>query len=457
MSAHILVLDDEKNYLLILETILEEEGYEVTALQDPQLALTYLEDSDVDVLVTDMRMPGMDGQQVLAHVKKEYPYIPVLVMTAFGSIDRAVEAMKSGAFDYITKPFDNNELLLSLTKAVQLARAEQQNRLLRQNLAEHYGRHHILGRSRSVAGVLGLIEKVASTKSTVLVTGESGTGKELVAKAVHAASPRAQNAFVSVNCASLSQGVLESELFGHEKGSFTGAVARKRGRFELAHTGTLFLDEIGEMSLDIQVKLLRVLQEKSVERVGGTESLDVDFRLVAATNRNLQEDVAEGRFREDLFYRLNVVNIHLPPLRERREDIPLLAAHFLEQYARENKRDIQGFSMECMDRLCAADWPGNVRQLQNVIERSVVLATQSVLGLDDLPVDLREESLQVQSVVDLLPHQLNLPETLEKIEGALVRRALARSEFVQVKAAELLTISKSLLQYKLKKYGLSAK
>ncbi len=457
MGAHILVLDDEKNYLLILEAILEDEGYEVTALQDPQLALAYLEDSEVDVFVTDMRMPGMSGQEVLAYMRKEYPHIPVLIMTAFGSIDRAVEAMKSGAFDYITKPFDNNELLLSLSKAVQLARAEQQNRLLRQSLAEHYGQHHILGRSRTVANVLGLIEKVAPTRSTVLVTGESGTGKELVAKAVHAASPRAENAFVSVNCASLSPGVLESELFGHEKGSFTGAVARKRGRFELAHAGTLFLDEIGEMPLDIQVKLLRVLQEKSVERVGGTESLDVDFRLVAATNRSLQEDVAEGRFREDLFYRLNVVNIHLPPLRERREDIPLLAAHFLEQYAWDNKRDIQGFSTECMDRLCAADWPGNVRQLQNVIERSVVLATQPVIGLDDLPVELREESLQVQSVVDLLPHQLNLAETLEKIEGALVRRALARSEFVQVKAAELLTISKSLLQYKLKKYGLTAK
>ncbi len=457
MGAHILVLDDEKNYLLILEAILEDEGYEVTALQDPQLALAYLEDSEVDVLVTDMRMPGMSGQEVLAYMRKEYPHIPVLIMTAFGSIDRAVEAMKSGAFDYITKPFDNNELLLSLSKAVQLARAEQQNKLLRQSLAEHYGQHHILGRSRTVANVLGLIEKVAPTRSTVLVTGESGTGKELVARAVHAASPRAENGFVSVNCASLSPGVLESELFGHEKGSFTGAVARKRGRFELAHAGTLFLDEIGEMPLDIQVKLLRVLQEKSVERVGGTESLDVDFRLVAATNRSLQEDVAEGRFREDLFYRLNVVNIHLPPLRERREDIPLLAAHFLEQYARDNKRDIQGFSTECMDRLCAADWPGNVRQLQNVIERSVVLATQPVIGLDDLPVELREESLQVQSVVDLLPHQLNLAETLEKIEGALVRRALARSEFVQVKAAELLTISKSLLQYKLKKYGLTAK
>ncbi len=457
MSAHILVLDDEINYLLVLETILEEEGYQVTTLQDPQMAMEYLEESEIDVLITDMRMPKMNGQEVLIKMQREYPYIPVLIMTAFGAIDLAVEAIKAGAFDYITKPFDNNELLLSVSKAVQLARAEQQNRILRENLAEQYGQHRILGQSRSILQLLQLIEKVGGSKSTVLVTGESGTGKELVARAIHAVSPRSQKAFISVNCASLSPGVLESELFGHEKGSFTGAVARKRGRFELAHGGTLFLDEIGEMALDTQVKLLRVLQEKTVERVGGTETIDVDFRLVAATNRNLQQDVEEGRFREDLFYRLNVVNLPLPPLRERRDDIPLLAAHFLEQYAKENKREVQGFSVECMDRLCTAEWPGNVRQLQNVIERAVVLATKSVITLDDLPVELREENLQMQSVVDLLPHRLNMAETLEKIEVALVRRALIRSEFVQVKAAELLGISKSLLQYKLKKYGLMSK
>ncbi len=457
MNAHILVLDDEINYLLVLETILEEEGYQVTTLQDPQMAMEYLEESEIDVIITDMRMPKMNGQEILLKIQREYPHIPVLIMTAFGSIDLAVEAIKAGAFDYITKPFDNNELLLSVSKAVQLARAEQQNRILRQTLAQQYGQHRILGQSRAILQLLQLIEKVGGSKSTVLVTGESGTGKELVARAIHAVSPRSQKAFISVNCASLSPGVLESELFGHEKGSFTGAVARKRGRFELAHGGTLFLDEIGEMALDTQVKLLRVLQEKTVERVGGTESIEVDFRLVAATNRNLQHDVEEGRFREDLFYRLNVVNLSLPPLRERRDDIPLLAAHFLEQYAKENKRDVQGFSVECMDRLCTAEWPGNVRQLQNVIERAVVLATKSVITLDDLPVELREENLQMQSVVDLLPHRLNMAETLEKIEVALVRRALVRSEFVQVKAADLLGISKSLLQYKLKKYGLMSK
>jgi len=457
MANHILIIDDEKNYLLILEAILEEEGYSVTALSDPLMAMTFLEESEVDVVITDMKMPGMTGQEVLETVRKRYSYIPVMIMTAFGSIDRAVEAMKSGAFDYITKPFANDEILLSVRKALKLSQAEQQNRLLRENLAEKFGKETIIGNSKGIQDVLALAGKVAPTRSTVLVTGESGTGKELVARALHIASDRKEMPFVSVNCMSLNPGVLESELFGHEKGSFTGAVALKRGRFELAQGGTLFLDEIGELSAEMQVKLLRVLQERVIERVGGTETIAVDFRLVAATNKNLAEEIEAGRFREDLFYRLNVVNIHLPPLRERREDIPMLATHFLRKYSQENNCKIQGFTSGAIDYLSAYEWPGNVRQLENVVERCVVLASGDTIDVPDLPAELRDEETQFKSAVDLLPLKVNLSETLEKIEAALIRRAMVHSGFVQVKTAELLDVSKSLLQYKLKKYKIPVK
>jgi two-component system NtrC family response regulator len=410
-----------------------------------------------DVVITDMKMPGMTGQEVLASVRKNHPHIPVMIMTAFGTIDKAVEAMKSGAFDYITKPFSNDEILLSVRKALKLSLAEQQNRLLRESLAEKFGKETIIGNSKAIQDVLALAGKVAPTRSNVLVTGESGTGKELVARAIHIASDRKDMPFVSVNCMSLNPGVLESELFGHEKGSFTGATAMRRGRFELAQGGTLFLDEIGELSQEMQVKLLRVLQERVIERVGGTDTIAVDFRLVAATNKNLQEEIVAGRFREDLFYRLNVVNIHLPPLRERREDIPILAGHFLRKFSVENNREVHGFTPGAIDYLSAYEWPGNVRQLENVVERCVVLSNRDVIDVDDLPPELRDEEMQFKSAVDLLPLKINLSETLEKIEAALIRRAMVHSGFVQVKTAEMLDVSKSLLQYKLKKYKIAAK
>lgn len=457
MAGNILILDDEKNYLLVLQAILEDEGYAITALDDPRLGMAFLEESEVDVVITDMKMPGLSGEEVLDRVRKDYPHIPVMIMTAFGSIDNAVEAMKCGAFDYITKPFSNEELLLSVSKAMKLARAEQKNCLLRQSLNQQFGKHHILGKSKAIREVLALMDRVAPSKSSVLITGESGTGKELIARGIHASSDRKDNPFISVNCMSFNPGVLESELFGHEKGSFTGAVARKRGRFEQAHNGTLFLDEIGELSSDLQVKLLRVLQERSLERVGGTETIQVDFRLLSATNKDLKKEVEEGRFREDLFYRLNVVHIAVPPLRERREDISLLAAHFLLTYARENKMAEKMLTTKAVQAMDAYEWPGNVRQLQNVIERSVVLSPHSSIDLDDLPAEVRDEETQLKSAVDLLPSEINLAETLEKIEAALIRRALVQTRFVKVKAAELLSISKSLLQYKLKKYGISAR
>ncbi len=455
MAEHILIIDDEQNYLLILDALLSDKGYSVTALNDPETALEFLEESEVDVVITDMKMPKLTGRDVLERVRKHYPHIPVLIMTAFGSIEAAVEAMRIGAVAYITKPFSNDELLLSVTKAVQFAATSRQNRLLRETLADRYGLHKIIGKSRAIRKVLEMVDRAAPTKSTVLITGESGTGKELIAKALHFASPRKDESFVSINCMAFNPGVLESELFGHEKGSFTGAVAQKRGRFELAHGGTLFLDEIGELSHDLQVKLLRVLQERSFERVGGAKPIEVDIRIVAATNKDLQKAVAEGAFREDLYYRLNVVQIELPPLRERREDIPLLAAHFLDTYAKHNEKHFKGFTPDALEYLTAYEWPGNVRQLENVMERCVVLADKDVVGVEDLPPEIKDEEAQYKSAVDMLPERLDLTQTLEKIEAALIRRALVKSEFVQTKAADMLGLSKSNLQYKLKKYGIA--
>ena len=454
-QTHLLVLDDEKNYLLVLEALLTDAGYKVTALSDPETGLAFLEESEVDVVVTDMKMPKLTGADVLAHVKKNYPQTPVLIMTAFGSIESAVEVMRTGAFDYITKPFANDELLLAVQNAAELSRAHRKYRLLAENLEERYGLKQIIGRSRAIKDTLAMVDRAAPSKSTVLITGESGTGKELVARAIHFSSPRKDGPFISVNCMALNPGVLESELFGHEKGSFTGAVALKRGRFELAHGGTLFLDEIGELSHDMQVKLLRVLQERKIERVGSGQEIDIDIRIVTATNKDLQEEVQKGTFREDLYYRLNVVHIELAPLRERREDIPLLASHFAEKVAREQGVQRRAFSTEAMDYLTGYEWPGNIRQLENVVERCLVLASHDMIVVEDLPQEIRDEETQLKSAVDLLPAKLDLGDTLEKIEAALIRRALVRTDFVQVKAAEMLNISKSLLQYKLKKYQIT--
>ncbi len=454
-KVHLLLIDDEKNYLLVLETLLTEAGYTVTALNDPETALAFLEESEVDIVITDMKMPRISGREVLERVKKNWPHIPVLIMTAFGSIESAVEAMRYGAFNYITKPFSNDELLLSIQNAAELARAHRQYQLLRESLEDRYGKHQIIGRSRAIRDMLALVDRAGPSRATVLITGESGTGKELVARAIHFSSPRSQEPFVSVNCMALNPGVLESELFGHEKGSFTGAVAMRRGRFEQASGGTLFLDEVGELTPELQVKLLRVLQERRFERVGGSEEIEVDIRIVAATNKDLMPLVQAGTFREDLYYRLNVVHIPIPPLRERREDIPLLVAHFAEKAAKENGIPPKTFSMEALNHLSGYEWPGNIRQLQNVVERCLVLVPGEVITLEDLPADIRDEEAQFKSAVDLLPVQLDLADTLERIEAALIRRALVRADFVQAKAAELLGISKSLMQYKLKKYSIT--
>ena len=455
-NAHILIIDDEKNYLLVLQTLLEDEGYTVTALSDPETALAFLQESEVDVVVTDMKMPRITGLDVLEWVKKQWPYIPVLIMTAFGTIESAVETMKYGAFDYITKPFSNDELLLSIHNAVELAQAHREYKLLQEAMQERFGLHTIIGRSAGISQVKLMVERAAPGRTTVLITGESGTGKELVARAVHLGSPRKDKPFVVVECAALTGDALEKELFGQETASSAGTPAIRRGRVEQADGGTLFLDDMAALTPDLQVKLLRLLQDRRFERVGGSTPIEVDVRFVMATNTDLAKKVEEGTFREDLYYRVNVVQIHLPPLRERREDIPLLVAHFVAKFTADNNMKQQkSFSTQALNYLTGYDWPGNIRQLENVVESCMVLVPGNVIEEENLPAEIRDEESQFKSAVDLLPVQLDLADTLQKIEAALIRRALVRADLVQVKAAELLNISKSLLQYKLKKYGIT--
>ena len=453
-NAHILIIDDEKNYLLVLQTLLEDEGYKVTAINDPETALAFLRESEVDVVITDMKMPKISGQEVLQNVKKTMPHIPVLIMTAFGSIESAVEVMKYGAFDYITKPFANDDLLLSVNNAVELSYAHQQYQLLQQEMESRYGIHQIVGTSRGIRDVLVMVDRAAPSRSTVLICGESGTGKELVARAIHYASSRKEQPFVAIHCLAPSVQALESELFGMEEDSVTGAVALRRGRIEQADGGTLFLDDVSELPPELQIRILHLLQERSFERVGGSEEISVDVRVVASTTKDIASLVEAGKFREDLYYRLNVVQISLPPLRERREDIPALVGHFVQKYATGGAAEVS-FSNEALNYLVGYDWPGNIRQLENVVESCLVLVGDKSIDVDDLPAEIRDEESQFKSAVDLLPFPLNLADTLEKIEAAVIRRALVKNKLVQVKAAESLAISKSLLQYKLKKYGIT--
>ena len=384
----LLIIDDERNYLLVLEDLLAEEGYEVITADSAEKGLEIVRSSDLDAVVTDMKMPGMDGMALLEHCHAEKPDLPLIMMTAFGSVEKAVEAMRKGAFDYILKPFKNEELKLTIRKAVEHHHLLRQNRYLTQTLEGRYQFSNIIGKSSQMLRIFELIEKVAPAKATVLVTGESGTGKELIARAIHFNSPRRDQPFISVNCGALPENLLESELFGHERGSFTGAVSQRKGRFELAHGGTLFLDEISEMSTPLQVKLLRVLQEMEFERVGGAQTIKVDVRVVAASNRNLRSEVDQGRFRSDLFYRLNVVHVHVPPLRERVDDIPLLVNHFLAKCAQDRPRPL-GIDSEALRCLIEYPWPGNVRELENVIERSVILSDGERITLRDLPPEFR--------------------------------------------------------------------
>ena len=447
----ILIVDDEKNYLVVLEALLSPEGYEIMTSDKAQEALRLIQESDIDLLLTDMKMPGMTGMELMEEAKKIKPEVPVIMMTAYGTIEMAVEAMKKHAYDYITKPFQNEELKLTVKKALENYRLVKENRRLSEALSERYGYRNIVGKSKPMLKVYDLISKVAQSKASVLITGPSGTGKELIAKAIHYESPRKDRPFISVNCGALAETLLESELFGHEKGAFTGAIALKKGRFELADGGTLFLDEIGEMPPPLQVKLLRILQEMEFERVGGTKTIKVDVRVLSASNRNLKDDVAGGVFREDLFYRLNVIHIEVPPLRERIEDIRLLVAHFIDKYGDQRKIEL---TPPVWEALYTYSWPGNVRELENVIERAVVLNSEGMIDLKDLPADITNSKGGLD-VDRFIPPDAPLPRTLEEIEEKLIRRALKHSGNVQSHAAEQLGITKSLIQHKMRKYNIS--
>ena len=448
----ILIVDDEKNYLVVLSSFLSEEGYEPITADNAQQALDIVENTDLDLVLTDMKMPSMDGIELLKLIKEKSPDLPVVMMTAYGTVEKAVEAMQLGAFNFVLKPFQNETLKQIIRNAVSTYSVLKENRRLVEALESRYRFDNIIGKSKPMLAVFDIIQKVAHTKATVLVTGESGSGKELIAKAIHFNSLRRNKPFVAVSCAALSETLLESELFGHERGAFTGAAAMRKGRFELADRGTLFLDEIGDVPASVQVKLLRVLEEMTFERVGGTRTIAADIRLIAATNKDLRDEVEQQRFREDLYFRLNVVHITLPPLRERSEDIPLLATHFVNKYAEETNRGEMTISSEAMRFFCHHRWPGNVRQFEHAIERAVLLSEGIEIGLDDLPKDLVGfADLEIPIHWEDLS---NLPETLDGIEKRLVQKALSMSNNIQARAAKLLGITPSNLQYRLKKHNL---
>lgn len=451
----VLIVDDEKNYPPILSAVLEEEGFETLTAYSGKEALSVLKNSDVDLVLTDMKMPSMDGIELLERIKEKDPGLPVIMMTAHGTVEKAVEAMQKGAYNYILKPFDNERLVIYVNKAVQMYRVIKENRRLRETVESQYSFGNIIGKSSKMQNVFELIYKVAPATASILIEGESGTGKDLVAKSIHYNSPRHDHPFIAVNCSALAESLLESELFGHEKGAFTGAVTTKKGRFELAEGGTLFLDEIGELSPSLQVKLLRVLQDKIFERVGGLRQVTVNFRLITATNKRLREEVQKGRFREDLYYRLNVVYINLPPLRQRTEDLRLLVDHFIGKYAAERRMGVpvKSIEREVEQIFYQYDWPGNVRELENTIERAMVLCPDDTIRVSDLPRYFRN-NLMGEPQLENIPADAKLFQTLADIEKKMLLRALENCNNVQSEAAQLLGIGRSGFNKKLKKYGL---
>ncbi len=453
MAGKILVVDDEAIQRDIVKDILEDEGYEVLTSGSGPEALEQIRRSPVDVVLSDLRMPGMDGVELLEHVKTIAPDIIVVVITAFGSVESAVEAMRKGAYHYLTKPLDKEQLTLIVQRAIQAKRLSDENRSLRQELQQRYALHNIIGHSYKMQELFRMIEKVAPSESTVLIYGESGTGKELVARALHGHSKRNHQKFLAVNCAAIPDALLESEMFGYEKGAFTGAQAQKNGLFEEADQGTLFLDEIGDLNMLLQAKLLRVLQEGEFQRVGGTKTLSADVRVLAATNKDLEEEVQEGRFRQDLYYRLNVVPIFLPPLRERREDIPHLVEHFLQKYQQKHGKRVTRVDSEVMKRFLDYQWAGNVRELESIIERSIILADNDIVDCDTLPEKLRNRN--AQSLNPQITYAI--PEggiSLETVERNLIESALLKSGWSIKKASELLGITYKTLQYRIQKHNL---
>jgi DNA-binding NtrC family response regulator len=452
-AARLLVVDDEMHQREMLSGILERAGYRVEAAPGGREALEILGRSEFDLLLTDQKMPGMDGLALLERLQELRPETPVILMTAYGSVSEAVAAMKKGAADYLTKPFEREELLLVLEKALRQRRLEAEVAALRGALKERYRLGGILGTSPAMREIFSIIERIARTDVPVLIRGESGTGKELIARAIHAQSRRAAGPFVALNCAAVPEALLESEFFGYERGAFTGAIRSHPGRFQQASGGTLFLDEIGAMRIDLQAKLLRAIQEREIQRLGSTAPVPVDARILSATGENLEAAIRQKTFREDLFYRLNVVPLHLPALRSRVEDIPLLTSHFLRASAEKFGREVPVLSPEAMDRLQAHPWPGNVRELENCIERMVLLGRGSRLGLTDLPPDLRKGAAATDgnsSDFQLPPGGVRLPE----LERHFIVQALRRTRWNLGPAARLLGISYKTLQYRIQKFGL---
>ncbi|HWO21766.1 MAG TPA: sigma-54 dependent transcriptional regulator [Kofleriaceae bacterium] len=445
-TGRILVVDDEVNARTALAELLRDEGYDVETAADAFKALGKCEAFSPHIVITDLKMPGMDGIELVKKIRATEEPAGLVVMTAFGDVASAVEAMRAGAAEYLTKPLNFDELLVVLDKVREQEELRRETRQLRQRVRARVAPGNIVGDSPPMQRVFEIVDQVAPSRATVLITGESGTGKELVANALHQRSPRAGGPFVKLHCAALAESLLESELFGHERGAFTGALARKDGRFQIADGGTLFLDEIGEISPTIQVKLLRFLQEHEFERVGGTQTIRVDVRVITATNRNLLEEVGKGRFREDLYYRLNVVAIEMPPLRDRRSDIPPLAKFFLERYARENGKAVGGLSAEALELLTAYDWPGNVRELENAVERAVVLTTGSAIEARQLPPNVRPR--QSPGGMPIIPGA-----TMAEIERYAILETLKSTAGSTSKAAEILGISARTIQYRLHEYN----
>lgn len=452
MKTRILIVDDEVDALDLMEELFQKNGYETYTAKNGVEALNNLRTSDIDIMISDIFMPEMDGMSLLDTVRKKYSDISVIMITAHGTIETAVEAMKKGAKDYILKPLRLDEIVAKVETISQLKSLIKENRYLKEKLAKKFNFENIIGKNKKMQELFDLIRDIATTNSTVLIRGESGTGKELIANAIHFNSDRIDKPFVKVNCAVLAENLLESELFGHMKGSFTGAIKDKVGRFEMAHGGTIFLDEIGDISPNMQLKLLRVLAEGEFERVGGNETKKVDVRVVAATNRNLEEAMRSGHFRQDLYFRLNVIPIDVPPLRERKDDIPLLVAHFLDKFNADFKKNIEAVDDEAMKYLQSYEWFGNIRELENLMERAIVLNKTGILTIKDFPIFISQTEMEEEINLDI---DSDLTQVVDNFEKKLILKALRDNNFNKLRTAEKLGIHRSTFMSKLKKYEIN--